>query len=93
MLAPERKEASIPNADDGSLAWVAENIEHLRNRYGLGTWVLVKAKEIVGAGADLGAVLRDADVRKIEGPLIIRIEAPSPARRSAFAAWLTSRSS
>src|SRR5271154_4504717 len=78
---------------DDSLAWAAANMDKLRRDYPVGSWVLIKNGDIVGAGEDLIKVLRDADERGIDRPLTIRIEKPSTVRRSAYISWSANRSS
>ena len=80
-----------PEGNDGSLEWVAGNLEKFSRDYPADIWLLVKNCKVVAAGSDLAKLVREVDERGIKKPLIINMEQQSSARRTAYATWFVSR--
>jgi hypothetical protein len=72
-------------SDDGSLGWVADHMQQLLKEH-LNKWILVKGGEIVEIADSSTELERHAIERGLVNGLIIKLEEPSAAWRTAYLA-------
>jgi hypothetical protein len=78
-----RPTITIPQDDDGSLAWLASNLEQLAKQHG-DKWVLVRSCKVIEESEDAIKLEQVTTRLGIQNPYITKIPPPSKTWRTAY---------